>query len=106
MRPLWTLSQGAGYTGEVRTQTLDTKCSLALSLFLSLALPFSLRVCVCVCLHMCMKEGGGLSPAAVVTQLCLVYISSDNSGSKHHSPYADVPLMAFKHVCGSACLNV
>lgn len=56
---------------------------------------------VCVC----MKEEG-LSPTAVVTQLCLVYISSDNSGSKQRSPYVDVPLMAFKHVCGLACLCV
>lgn len=60
------------------------------------------RACdVCVC----MKEEGP-SPTAVVTQLCLVYISSDNSSSKHRSPYVDVPLMAFKHVCGSACLYV
>lgn len=53
----------------------------------------------------CMKEEGP-SPTAVVTQLCLVYISSDNSSSKHRSPYVDVPLMAFKHVCGSASLCV
>lgn len=77
---------------------------LSRSVFLSLALPFSL--CVCVGLLVCMKAGRGLSPTAVVTQLCLVYIRSDNSGSKHRSPYADVPLMAFKHVCGSACLCV
>lgn len=65
-----------------------------------------LGMCVCVCLLVCMKGEEELSPTAVVTQLCLVYISSDNSGSKHRSPYADVPLMAFKHVCGSGCLYV
>ena len=70
---------------------------------LSLSLSFShlhspyLFLCVCVrvgvCMLACVYEGG-LSPTAAVTQLCLVYISSDNSGSKHRSPYADVPLMA------------
>lgn len=113
MRLVLTLSHGAGYTGEVRTliclaQTWDTKCSLALGLSLThTRAPFfseCVCVCVCVCLLVCMK--GRLSPTAVVTQLCLVYIGSDNSGSKHRSPYADVPLMAFKHVCGSACLYV
>lgn len=63
-------------------------------------------LCFCACMQcVCMKEEGP-SPTAVVTQLCLVYISSDNSSSKHRSSYVDVPLMAFKHVCGSACLYV
>lgn len=78
----------------------------AFSLCLSLTRAPFFSLCVCVGLLVCMKAGRGLSPTAVVTQLCLVYIRSDNSGSKHRSPYADVPLMAFKHVCGSACLCV
>lgn len=105
-----TLSHDAGYTGDVRTrlaQSWDTTRSLALSVFLSLALALPFSRYVCVCMLACVYEGGEeLSPTAVVTQLCLVYISSDNSGSKHRSSYADVPLMAFKHVCGSACLYV
>lgn len=63
-----------------------------------------ISACVCVCI--CVYKRGGLSAAAVVTQLCLVYISSDNSVSKHRLPYVDVPLMALKHVCGSTCLYV
>lgn len=62
-----------------------------------------LQVSVCVCLSLWERR---LCPTAVVTQLCLVYISSDNSGSKHHSLCVDMPLMAFEHVCGWACLCV
>lgn len=50
------------------------------------------------------KEREGPFFPAVVTQLCLVYISSDTSGSKHRSPHVDAPLMASAHVCGWVCL--
>lgn len=104
-----TLSHDAGDTGEVGTLIWHRPGTQnALSLSLSFSHSRSLFLCMCVCVYacLCVWRWEELSPTAVVTQLCLVYISSDNSGSKHRSPYADVPLIAFKHVCGSACLYV
>lgn len=51
----------------------------------------TLSICVCVTDgHTKRRERvGALSPPAVVTQLCLVYISSDTSGFKHCSPLVD-----------------
>lgn len=129
-----TISYGAGYSGEgrwfdlrrhgIRTWkealafprvSLCEKWLLGLLMLLSKAHWTSAsescaRACVCE------KERGSLcgvealSPAAVVTQLCLVYISSDTSGSKHDSPHVDAPLNAsvreLDYVCLCTCMQI